>query len=259
MELIFLGTGGGRYVTGEQKRKTAGIVIKSDETQIHVDPGPGALVYSHKELKDPLDTEAVIISHGHLDHSNDAEAIIEMIAESGGHAGGVFGSESVLEGYGDIEKRISNYHQKLMSRKVQIAENTVEEFKDVEIRSQKMFHSDPTTVGFTVENSEKKIGFWTDSEPSEELYSFYEGCDTLVVFCTRPRNARQSNHTSLSDVPDIVESTEVENVIITHFGYKFLESDLEEQKEWLKDEVDCKVIFAEDGMRYPGNRSLSSF
>ncbi|MFB6216464.1 MAG: MBL fold metallo-hydrolase, partial [Candidatus Aenigmatarchaeota archaeon] len=81
MKLKFLGTGGGRYVTGEQRRRTAGIVVQTEETQIHIDPGPGALVYAHEELDEPLDTDAVIVSHAHLDHSNDAEAMIEVMAE----------------------------------------------------------------------------------------------------------------------------------------------------------------------------------
>lgn len=259
MELIFLGTGGGRYVTGEQKRRTGGIIVKTEETQIHVDPGPGALVHSHEKLDEPLDTEAVIVSHGHLDHSNDAEAIVEMITESGNHAGAIFASKSVLEGYSDIEKRVSSYHEDLLATTKKLEEDTETQFKDVKIRSQKMFHSDPTTVGFTLETDDKKIGFWTDSEPSDELTDFYEGCDTMVVFCTRPKGATQPNHTAVTDIPDIVENLDLKTVIVTHFGYKFLESDLDEQKEWLEDSIEPKVVFADDGMKYPGNRSLSSF
>ena len=48
--------------------------MKSEDAQIHIDPGPGAIVNTHQEVDEPSETNAVIVSHAHLDHSNDAEA-----------------------------------------------------------------------------------------------------------------------------------------------------------------------------------------
>lgn len=243
---------------GQQKRNTGGIVVETEETQIHVDPGPGALVQSHEEGI-AEDTEAVIVSHGHIDHSTDTEPLIEMMVEAYDNAGFLFANESVLEGFGDIEKRVSDYHQNLCSEIKQLGEDTETEFKDIRIRSQEMFHSDPRTVGFTLNDGEKKIGFWTDTEHSEELVDFYEGCDTLIVYCSRPRNEGTRSHTSLDDIPEITSEIDVSTIIVTHFGFKFLESDLEEQEKWLDEEIEPKVVFAEDGMQYPGNRKLDAF
>jgi ribonuclease BN (tRNA processing enzyme) len=259
MKLKFLGTGGGRYVTAEQRRKTAGIVVSTDETQVHIDPGPGALVYTHEELDKTEDTEAVIVSHAHPDHSSDAEPIIEMITEAYKHPGAIFANETCLSGYSDMEKTISSYHQELCTQVKQLEEEAEFEFKDLKVRSQQMFHGDPKTQGLTLETDEKKIGFWTDTEFSEELLEFYKNCDTLVIYCTRPKGKEISNHTSVKDVPNILEAVEPSTAIITHFGYAFLESDMEEQKEWLKEECGSKIIFAEDGMEFPGNRSLGDF
>lgn len=259
MELKFLGTGGGRYVTGTQKRKTGGIVLISDESQIHIDPGPGALTGSHEHLEEPGKTEAVLVSHAHLDHANDAEAIIEMMVEAYNQAGTVFANETALKGFSDLEKSISSYHQNMCMDVKTLEDESEYGFQDLEIRSQHMFHSDPKTAGFTVSDEEKTIGFWTDSEYSEELVDFYEGCDTLVVYCSRPKNDATRSHTCLSDIPKILEQVSPKTVIVTHLGYKFLDSDLEEQEDWLKEKIDAKVVFAEDGMKFPGNRSLNAF
>ncbi|QGA80284.1 MBL fold metallo-hydrolase [Candidatus Nanohalobium constans] len=259
MKLKFLGTGGGRYVTGYQNRQTGGIVVQTGDTQIHVDPGPGALYHCHEELDNPLDTEAVLVSHAHPDHSNDVEPLIGMMTQASDKPGAVFGSESVIHGYGEVEKAVSNYHKDLCMEVKVLEEDSKHEFKDLKIESQEMFHGDPKTQGFTLETEEKKIGFWTDTQYSDELTELYKGCDTLVIYCSRPRNEGIKGHTSLDEVPKIVEQTEVENIIITHFGQKFLNSDLEKQEEWLKEQVDAKVTFAEDGMQYPGNRSLGDF
>ena len=122
-----------------------------------------------------------------------------------------------------------------------------------------MFHSDPKTQGFKIENEEKSVGFWTDTKFSEELVDFYKNCEVLIVYCNRPRNATHPQHTSLDDVPKIVNDSEINTVILTHFGFKFLEADMEEEKEWLDNQIDQKVVFAKDGMEFPGNRKLGEF
>lgn len=259
MKLIFLGTCGGRYATGEQLRNTGGIVLKSDEKQVHIDPGPGALVQSHEILDEPLATEGMIVSHGHLDHSSDANAIIEMMTEVGNNPAEVFASESVLEGYADVEKSIDSYHKDLCANTEILTEGTKTELEDLKIESQEMFHSDSKTVGFKLSNGEKTVGFWTDSEFSEELLDFYAGCDWIVIYSTRPRGESLPQHLSLDEVPEIVEASGADTAIITHFGYNFLKSDMEEQEEWMNEEVEAKVVFAEDGMEFPGNRSLGDF
>ncbi|PSH01840.1 MAG: hypothetical protein BRC27_00765 [Nanohaloarchaea archaeon SW_10_44_10] len=257
MKLKFLGTGGGRFVTGSQKRKTGGIILQTEETQIHIDPGPGGLIQAQEN--NPEETEAVIVSHAHLDHSSDAEPIIEMMAYIHDQPGALFANETSLSGYSDLEKCISDYHQNLCRTVETLEEETKTEFKDVKIESQEMFHSDPKTQGFTIETEEKKIGFWTDTEFSEEILNFYTGCDTVVIYCNRPKGESLEGHTSLNEVPDIVEAADPSTVIVTDFGYKFLSQDLDEQREWLDEQTDCKVIFAEDGMEFPGNRSLGDF
>ncbi|WP_414838198.1 MBL fold metallo-hydrolase [Candidatus Nanosalina sp. VS9-1] len=259
MELQFLGTGGGRYVTGMQRRKTGGIVIKTDETQVHVDPGPGGLVNSHEFLEHPEETEAVLVTHAHMDHFNDAQAIIEMMVEAYNNAGVLLANRTVLEGFGDLEKAISDYHQGLCGRVDTMKEGSTHEVGDLEIECQEMFHSDPKTIGFTVESSEKKIGFWTDTEFSGELVDLYSDCDTLVVFCSRPVDSATSSHTAVDEVPDIVEASDADTVILTHFGYKLLDEGVEEQKKWLEEKIDAKVVMAEDGMKFPGNRTLDAF
>ena len=257
MKLHFLGTGGGRYTMGKQLRDTAGLILESGEASIFIDPGPGALVKAHNYETENL--EGLIITHSHLDHYSDAESIIELISVIHENPCKLMGPVSVLEGYGDMEQSVSNYHQNQCTRTVNLTEKEETEIGDLKIESQEMFHSEPKCRGLKISNGEKKFGFWTDSAYSDELLEFYEDCDTLVINCNRPREGNIRGHISLTDVPKILEELDVKTVIITHFGDKFLESDMEEEQAWLDDQVDAKVIFSEDGMTYPGDRKLSSF
>ena len=257
MKLHFLGTGGGRYATGRQMRDTGGMILESDEASIFIDPGPGALVKAQDYNAEKL--EGLIVTHSHLDHYAGAESIIEMISIIEEDPCKLMAPVSVLEGYGDMEQSVSNYHQNQCTRIVNLTEKEDTEVADLEIESQEMFHSEPKCRGLKISDGEKTFGFWTDSNFSDELTEFYSDCDTIVINCNRPKDLNLRGHLSLSEVPDIVENSSISTVIITHFSDKFLESDMREEKAWLQEEIDQKVIFAEDGMTYPGDRKLDSF
>ena len=255
MKLKFLGTGGGRYVTASQRRKTAGIILETDEQDFFIDPGPGALVESTGLCED---VKSIVVSHNHLEHANDAQALIERVAYRHENSLTLYGSKSVIKGHGELERFVSGYHQDLCTD-VKVLEDSSFSEEGLEVESQVMFHTDPTCAGFKVSSESETIGFWTDSEFSEELTGFYSDCDTLVVYCSRPRGKTVKGHLSLDQVPEIAEGSEASTLIVTHFGYKFLEQDLDEEKAWLEKKVEQKVVFADDGMEFPGNRKLGSF
>ena len=48
--LRFLGTGGARWVVAKQIRSSGGFWLQTDGANIHVDPGPGALVRAHAQV-----------------------------------------------------------------------------------------------------------------------------------------------------------------------------------------------------------------
>ncbi|MDH3366035.1 MAG: MBL fold metallo-hydrolase, partial [Thermoplasmata archaeon] len=88
VRITFLGTGGGRFATIYQARATGGFYIE-DGRNIHVDPGPGALVRMRSVGLDPMNTHAILISHCHPDHYMDAEILIEAMTEGGTRKQGV--------------------------------------------------------------------------------------------------------------------------------------------------------------------------
>ena len=69
INIILLGTGGGRFATITQKRRTAGIRMISEGLNFHLDPGPGALVHSIGEGLDPQKLNAVFVFLDHMKNS----------------------------------------------------------------------------------------------------------------------------------------------------------------------------------------------
>ena len=84
-QIVFVGTGGGRMTTAFQARATGGLWVCLDGVWVCVDPGPGALAHARGRALglDPGVLDAVILTHKHLDHSGDINAMIEAMTEGG--------------------------------------------------------------------------------------------------------------------------------------------------------------------------------
>jgi ribonuclease BN (tRNA processing enzyme) len=99
MELIFLGTGGGRVNLLKQVRATGGQWLRANGLNIMIDPGPGAILQAKKYGLDPLKLDAIIVTHYHIDHCNEASLMVEGMTSYALKKKGIFiGSKYVIEG-----------------------------------------------------------------------------------------------------------------------------------------------------------------
>lgn len=80
-KVIFVGTGGGGSMVGHQIFSTGGMWWNIDGVDFYIDPGPGTIWHLRKSLNNlnlPLgELKFVFVSHNHLDHVNDLNALIE--------------------------------------------------------------------------------------------------------------------------------------------------------------------------------------
>ena len=84
-KIKFLGTAGARFVVTRQLRKSGGLWLTFDDTNILIDPGPGSLVrcLSSRPKLNPKDLDGIILTHRHIDHSNDINIMIEAMTNGG--------------------------------------------------------------------------------------------------------------------------------------------------------------------------------
>jgi ribonuclease BN (tRNA processing enzyme) len=242
--LKFLGTGGGRFTTTTQKRATGGFYVELDNVKIYVDPGPGALVHAIREKVNLSDLDILFVSHNHLDHANDAAAIIEaMTRASSVKRGTVIGSVSVIDS-------LDEYHKNLVECIEKLRPGDKIKVKSLELIATKALHPDPTTIGFVLRGKTKILGYTADSVYFEGFAEQFKECDIIIINCATPRNpwkhagVEKAKHMDAFDVIKLLKIAKPQLALLTHYGVSMLHAKPERVARFIerKSGVETKAI-----------------
>ncbi len=253
--MTLLGTGGGRFATIFQERGTGGVYLR-DGVNLHIDPGPGALVQMRRARLNPTKTDGILVSHCHPDHYTDAEILIEAMTNGTQVRRGLLAaSRSVLEGDETFGPAISGFHSSMVENVQVMDPGDTLEFGPVHVTATPSDHSDPTAVGFRLRTSGGEVGYVSDTSLVDEVVEANRGVRVLIVPLTRPLRSRIDHHLCTEDAADLVAGTEPELAVLTHMGLKILREDPEVQADWISKKSGTRVVVGQDLMAIRlGNR-----
>jgi len=249
-EIIFLGTGGGRFTTITQKRRTAGIRVVSDALNLHLDPGPGALVHSIDEELDPQKLNAIFVSHCHPDHYTDAEVLIEAMTHGTTQKRGILvAAKSVLSGTRECEASISKYHQQMPEQRIEAVPGMKFQVGKIKVSVTEARHTDPDAVGFRFETPEfGDFAYTSDTEYFEGIGKYYEGVRLLILCVMRPSGKPWKGHMTTDDATKIVEASRPEKAVLTHLGMQMIFSGPAKEAKLIEEKTGISTVAAVDGM-----------
>ncbi|TRO56046.1 MBL fold metallo-hydrolase [Candidatus Bathyarchaeota archaeon] len=248
--LDILGTGGGRFVMTSQRRRTAGIRLTQGDSQVHIDPGPGALVFSNWAKLSPEKLDGVIVTHCHPDHYTDAEVFIEAMTRGTTAKRGVLAAtKSVLRGADGIGPSISKYHQGIVGDVIELYEGVVFEAGDFTFTATAAKHSDPFSVGLRIQTANGNIGYTSDTGYFPGLSESYTDLRLLILCTMWPRGEPINIHMNTDGALKLIEEAQPEACILTHFGMRMLNAGPEKEAAYLSDQTGIPVAAAVDGMR----------
>ncbi len=248
MRIRFLGSGGGRYTTAYQLRRTGGFLIE-DGVLVHVDPGPGAVRALRDFGEDVRKIDVLVISHNHPDHVTDGAVVIEgMTWGTKKRRGRVYAAESVLES-GDY-RVLSDYHLSL-----------VEEWKAVkpgEEAGRFLFiparHTDEKTVGFVWRGS-RTVTYYSDTGYWEGMERFAEDVVIFNLEVMKPLGT----HTHPDVARRVLENSSPRVVLLTHFGLSVLNYGPERIARELEREFGVEVVAVTDGYEWRKGKEKTIF
>jgi len=245
-KIKFLGTAGARFVVMKQLRASGGIWITLDETNVLVDPGPGSLVrcLSSRPKLNPMDLDGIILTHRHLDHSNDINVMMEAMTNGGFKKKGVvFAPKDALENDPVILKYVRDYVERIEILK----EKGTYKIGNISFSTPIKHVHGVETYGLNIYGKDHSISIIIDTKYFKDLEPYYKG-DILVINSVLLEEKDYIKHLSILDAEKIISVNKPRLAILTHFGMTVIKAKPWEIAENLSDKLCVKIIAARDGM-----------
>ena len=256
MKIVFLGTGGGRDMMIAQERRTGGLFFDFDKTKFILDPGPGSLYHAVSLGLQPDKWNGVLLSHLHPDHASDVNAYLD----------GMTSPFLIAEEHCLIEKRklergkekadfdyhpcVTAYHQEKSSAHA-MKDGSSADVAGLKITAVKASHYIPTT-GFRIKYDNFDIGYTSDGQYYRGMERHYDGCRVLIINVVIPKGgeAKRPGYMSVDGIITLLNAMKQKPslVVLTHFSFWFLRSNLWKQEKIIQDATKVRTIHAEDFM-----------
>ncbi|MBV8602912.1 MAG: MBL fold metallo-hydrolase [Candidatus Eremiobacteraeota bacterium] len=224
------------------------------ETQIHVDPGPGALVraLSHVPPCQPAHLDAIVLSHKHLDHAGDVNVMIEAMSQGGWRPRGmVLAPQDAFEG----EPVIFPYLRRFIPRIEYLREHGGPyAIGEIELRGSIRHKHAVETYGLHLryrkpDERELRVSYLPCTRYFEGLLEDYgsQRPDLLIVNVLRFRDTMDVDHMTFDQAKGVIAAVRPSVAVLTHFGTRMLEQDPRRLARELEDELGLRVHAARDG------------
>jgi len=244
----FLGTAGARFVVSKQLRASGGLWVRLAGQTLAIDPGPGALVKAHasRPKLDPAKLDAVLVSHKHLDHTNDVNVLIEAMTEGGHRQRGVLlAPTDAIDG----DSPICEYVLRYVGAVIRIHEGETYELGDLRVRVAARHDHPDETYGFLLEGGAERVGLVIDTRFHEWLPARYAGAELLIVNTVLAENPdRRVYHLAVEDAEAVIREVRPRRAVLTHFGMRILQAKPWEIARAMSDRLAIEVTAAADGM-----------
>jgi ribonuclease BN (tRNA processing enzyme) len=245
--ISFLGTAGDSIVYGKQFKASGGIVIRTNNNQIHIDPGPGALVRAAQMKINIRETTGIVITNNTTLASNDLNALISgMTYEGMDNKGVVIAKKEVIQGNEEniqiLKKECFNYVEKVISleeeQKVGINNTEITAIKSANNKS----------IGLKILTDTFTLGYTSDTEYFAGIADLYKGANIMILKCKNPEKLQEKNSLNTLDCIKILEKVKPKVAIITGFGIKMLEENPLNEARKIQKATGVQTMAAKDGL-----------
>ena len=230
----------------KQLAASGGMWFDIGGTQVLVDPGPGSIVQVTRRKLKPEKLSAIILSHRHLDHSADANIMVEAMTEGGFNRHGLLFAPA--DALGD-EPVIFSYLRNYLDGVEILREGGSYAIGDISFTTPIRHIHQVETYGMVFRAAGHTFSYISDSRYFDGLCDDYTG-ELLIINTLLWEPREQVDHLALADAEHIIETLKPGAAILTHFGTTVWKSKPWEIAEQMSQRTGIKVIAARDGMKF---------
>jgi ribonuclease BN (tRNA processing enzyme) len=192
---------------------------------------------------------AIFVTHNHINHCNDINAVINAMTYGGFDKKGVLvANKTVINGSMHYTPHLHKFFRDCVERFLVLEEGKKVGINDVEIKAIKAKHSEPNAVGFKFITPDYTLTYSGDTIYSVETVNEYENSNVLILNVPALKREESRDNLCKDDAIKIIKKVKPRLAIITHFGVNFLKADPLYEVREIQKQTDCQVIAARDGM-----------
>jgi ribonuclease BN (tRNA processing enzyme) len=245
--ITFLGTAGARFMVTKQLAASGGMWLNLGGTQILIDPGPGCIVQTTKRKLNAEKLSAIMISHRHLDHSGDANVMVEAMTGGGFRRHGmVFLPADALAPEPVIFSYLKNYVEGIT---VLDAEKTYE-IGNISFKTSVRHVHPVETYGMVFAAAGLRIGYIPDTLYFPGLAASYAGSDLIIVNMVLTVARPPVQHLNVADTEALIREIKPQAAVLSHFGMHVWQARPWLVAEEMSQKTGVRVIAARDGMKF---------
>jgi len=246
----FLGTAGARFVMARQLRHSAGTLLRIAGQNLMLDPGPctlGRCAASRPKI-DVTKLDAIILTHAHIDHSNDLNVLIDAMTGGGRQKRGwVFAPSECLDGPNAV---LLNYLRNFPAHIVPLRERADYGFGEVRFSTSQRHLHGVETYGIRFHRPGGDLSFLTDTAYFDGLAESYRGSAVLVLNVVLRERRPEAGilHLAACEAEELIRQVSPRRAVLTHFGMTMLKAKPWELARGMSERLGIEVLAASDGM-----------
>lgn len=223
-------------------------MLQVDENQFHIDPGPNSLKNASQNGINLRANTALLVSHSHLNHSNDVNAVIDAMTYSGFDKKGVLVSnKTVVNGNESCSPSLLPYYRNFLERFIVLEAGQRVGINEIEVLALKTKHSEQA-IGFKFFTPYFTLSYSSDTKYFPELIEEYKNSNILILNVPYLKKEEAKDNLCIEDAIKIVKGVNPRLAIIQHFGIEMVKGDPLYQVREIQKASGVQTIAAKDGM-----------
>jgi hypothetical protein len=249
VKIIFLGTAGSTSVLTKHGRLGGGIIVQSDEAQLHINPGPGIITGARSVGVDLRNTICFLVTDSNLLHCDDLNLAIDIMTFSGIERRGLLvGSNSLINGNEDEHPFLSIRHKNLLEKVVVLEGDNKIGLGQVEIRTIKVDAKDSSAIGYKLIFPSFTLSYPGTTNYSEELVEQLKGSDILILNMEKLEKEENDKLLDIPSVQKLLKIVKPKLAILTHFGNDVIRENPIDIVRELQRTTEVQCISAKEGL-----------
>ncbi len=223
VKIIFLGTAGSTSVLAKHGGLSGGIIIQTDEAQLHINPGPGTITGARAAGVDLRSTIGFLVTDSNLLHCDDLNLAVDIMTFSGIERRGLLiGPNSVINGSADEHPFLSVRHKNLLEKVVILEGDNKIGIGQVEIHPIKVDAADSSAIGYKFIFPKFTLCYPGTTVYSEELVEQLKGSDILILNMQKLEKSEGEKVLDVFAVQELLRLIGPKLAILTNFEHDIM-------------------------------------